>query len=104
MKGEFEMATPAQVTWATSSASSEAGIEKLGGVIKRLFGKANWGLKPDDAIAMIEQDEWRFFIEFEDEKVWLEVEETEDGLKRLGLSCDTDPDAVFGSLPDTPDQ
>lgn len=98
------MAAPAQVTWAKSSASSEAGIEKLGGVTKRLFGKVNWGLRPNDAIAMIEQDEWRFFIEFEDEKVWLEVEETVDGQKRLALSGDTDLEAVFGSLPDTPNQ
>jgi len=98
------MAAPAQVTWARSSASSEAGIDKLGGVVKRLFGQANWGLKPDDAIAMIEQDEWRFFVELEDDKVWLEVEETEDGLKRLSLAGDADPEAVFGSLPDSPDQ
>ena len=98
------MTAQAQVTWAKSSNSSDAGIEKIGGVTKRLFGRVNWGLKPDDAIAMIEQDEWRFFVEVEDEKVWLEVEETVDGQKRLALSGDTNLDAVFESLPDTPHQ
>lgn len=98
------MAVAAQVTWAETSNSSEATLVKLGGVMKRLFGKANWQLKADDAISMIEQDEWRFYIEIEDEKVWLEIEETVDGQKRLGLSSDSVPDAVFESLPDKPNQ
>jgi len=86
------------------SNSSEATLIKLGGVMKRFFGTSSWRLRPDDAIAMIEQDEWRFFIEIDDEKVWLEIEETEDGNKKLGLSGDADPETVFAFLPDTPTQ
>lgn len=98
------MTIAAQVTWAEMSNSSEATLLKLGGVMKRFFGKSYWQLKPDDAISMIEQDEWRFYIEIDDEKVWLEIEETVDGRKHLGLSGDSVPEEIFESLPDNPNQ
>lgn len=98
------MAVPAKVTWAKMSDYSEATLVKLGGVTKRLFGWSSWQLEPHDAIAMIEQDEWRFFIEIDGQKLWLEIDEADDGEKRLGLSGKVDPGTVFASLPDTPNQ
>lgn len=96
------MAAQAQVTWATTTGASSADVQMLGGVVKRLFGKSNWKLKPEDAIASIEHDEWRFFVELDEEKVWLEVDETADGLKKLSLPGDADAGEIFSALPDKP--
>ena len=98
------MALAAQVTWASTEGTSGATVQQLGGTVKRLFGKANWQLDPKDVVACIEQDEWKFFVELEGEKAWLEVEEAEDGQKILSLTGDAEAEAVFASLPEQPDQ
>ena len=98
------MAVPAQVTWAKTSTQPGADIRQLGGYVKKLFGMAPWQLRSEDAIASIEHDEWRFYVELEGEKVWLEVEEDPRGRKRLKLSGEVLTEEVFGSLPDKPTQ
>ena len=80
------------------------GYPQLGGYVKKFFGKAPWQLRPEDAIASIEHDEWRFYVELDGEKVWLEVEEDPQGQKKLSLSGEVLAEEVFGSLPDKPTQ
>lgn len=98
------MAVPAQVTWANTSTKPGTDIRQLGGYVKRFFGRAPWQLRPEDAIASIEHDEWRFYVELDGEKVWLEVEEDPQGQKKLSLSGEVLAEEVFGSLPDKPTQ
>ena len=76
------MAASAQVTWA-KTAENGAEIVAIGGVRKSFFGKTEWRLSAEEAIAMIEQDEWRFFIEIGDEKEWLDISEAPDGTKAI---------------------
>jgi hypothetical protein len=76
------MAAPAQVTWA-KVADNGAQLLAIGGVRKSFFGKSQWRLSTEEAIAMIEQDEWRFFVEIDDEKAWLDVLEEPDGSKTI---------------------
>lgn len=76
------MAAPAQVTWA-KTAPNGADIVAIGGVRRSFFGRSEWQLSVDDAISMIEQDEWRFFVEVDDEREWLDVREDPNGTKIL---------------------
>ena len=76
------MAASAQVTWART-ADNGAEIIAIGGIRKSFFGKTQWRLSAEEAIAMIEQDEWRFFVEIDDEKEWLDVSKAPDGTKAL---------------------
>lgn len=78
------MAAPAQVTWAKLAGNGKD-IEAIGGIRKSLFGKAQWQLSTDEAIALMEQDEWRFFVEIEDQKEWLDIDEDPDGTKTLSV-------------------
>lgn len=76
------MAAPAQVTWA-KAAENGAEILEIGGTRSSFFGTSKWRLSVEDAIALIEQDEWRFFVEIDDEKEWLDVCEETDGTKTI---------------------
>ena len=76
------MAAPAQVTWA-KAAENGAAIVAIGGVRKSLFGKSKWSLSADEDIALMERDEWRFFVEVDEEKEWLDVCEDADGTKTI---------------------
>lgn len=76
------MAAPAQVTWA-ELAENGAEIAAIGGIRRTLFGKAQWRLSVDDAIELMEMDEWRFFIETDEEKNWLDICENGDGSKTI---------------------
>ena len=76
------MAAPAQVTWA-KAAENGAAIVAIGGVRKSLFGKSKWSLSAEEAIALMERDEWRFFVEVDEEKEWLDVCEDADGTKTI---------------------
>ncbi|BBU54874.1 hypothetical protein KU6B_11390 [Mameliella alba] len=76
------MAAPAQVTWA-KAARNGAEIVAIGGVRKSFFGKSKWSLTAEEAIVLMEQDEWCFFVEVDDEKEWLDVREGADGRKTI---------------------
>lgn len=76
------MAAPAQVTWAEYGADG-AKLVSIGGYRRSFFGKANWQLSAEDAINLIELDEWCFFVEVDDGKAWLDVDEEPDGTKTL---------------------
>lgn len=76
------MATPAEVTWVKTDTSGTE-IVALGGRRRTLFGSIPWQLKAADAIAMIEQDEWRFFVDGDEGTCWLEVHRASDGDKSL---------------------
>ena len=76
------MATPAQVTWAKADDSRRT-LVAIGGRRKSFFGRSEWALSAEEAIALIEQDEWRFFVDDEDQQVWLEVDEDDSGSKAL---------------------
>ncbi|MGR3322760.1 MAG: hypothetical protein ACU0DK_12600 [Pseudooceanicola sp.] len=78
------MAAPVQVTWA-KLADNRSEIMAIGGVRKSLFGRSEWKLSADDVIASIEQDEWRFFVEIDDEREWLELREEPDGTKSIDV-------------------
>lgn len=76
------MAAPAKVTWAKFDACGE-NVLRIGGRRRSLFGSSEWQLSVEEAITLIEQGEWRFFVEIDDEKEWLELSEDEDGSKTL---------------------
>lgn len=76
------MGAPAEVKWVTTDPSSSE-ILKIGGTHKRLFGKSEWELSVDEAIALVERDEWRFFVDIDDQKSWLEVYDEPDGTKKF---------------------
>lgn len=77
-----EMAAPAQVTWARA-AKTGGEIVALGGVRRSLFGKSEWELTAEEAIVLMEQDEWRFFVEIDESKEWLDVCREPDGSKTI---------------------
>ncbi|MZR11444.1 hypothetical protein GQE99_00160 [Maritimibacter sp. DP07] len=79
------MAAPAQVTWAEVGANGSE-VVMIGGERRTLFGRSKWQLSVADAITMIEQDEWRFFVEEDGDTDWLEIRETPEGDKVLPLS------------------
>jgi len=74
------MGAPAEVKWVKTDPSG-AEILKIGGTYRKLFGKSEWELSIDEAIALVERDEWRFFVDVNDQKSWLEVYEEPDGTK-----------------------
>ncbi|MCE0504085.1 hypothetical protein LR948_01825 [Roseivivax sp. GX 12232] len=76
------MAAPAQVTWAKTDKTG-AEIVAIGGVRKSLFGKAEWRLSVEEAVTLIEQDEWRFFVEDRGDRLWLDLCEDEEGAKTI---------------------
>ena len=78
----MQMAAPAEVTWA-EAAEDGSEIVALGGVKKSLFGRSEWTLSAEDAIRLMEQDEWRFFVETDEETEWLVVSEEVDGSKKI---------------------
>lgn len=78
------MAAPAQVTWV-KVANNGAEVVAIGGIRKRFFGESQWHLSTQDAITLIEQDEWRFFVEVDEEKEWLDVLEAPDGKKTISV-------------------
>ncbi len=76
------MAAPAQVTWARATGTGDE-IVAIGGLRKSLFGMSRWSLPAEDAIACIEHDEWRFYVEIDGKREWLDIRETDDGDKVL---------------------
>lgn len=76
------MAAPAQVTWAKFDSRGE-NVLLIGGRRRSFFGSSDWQLSAEEAVALIEQDEWHFFVEIDDEREWLEVSEEPDGSKTL---------------------
>ncbi|EAQ04290.1 hypothetical protein OB2597_09109 [Pseudooceanicola batsensis HTCC2597] len=70
------------MTWV-KTAPDGAEIVAIGGIRKSFFGKSQWRLSMEDAIALIEQDEWRFFVEIDEEKAWLDICEDADGGKTI---------------------
>ncbi|MGY9048319.1 hypothetical protein P775_24495 [Puniceibacterium antarcticum] len=76
------MAAPAQVTWVKTDPSG-AEILKLGGTRRSFFSKSSWELSAREAIALVEQDEWRFYVEVDEKKGWLEVLEQPDGTRKF---------------------
>ncbi len=76
------MGAPAQVTWAKVAENGKE-IEIIGGVRRTLFGKSQWQLSKDDAITLMEQDEWRFFVEIDEKKEWIDIDEDPDGTKTI---------------------
>lgn len=76
------MAAPAEVTWVKTDPTG-AEILKIGGTRRGFFSKSNWELSVKEAIALVEQDEWRFFVHVDNRKGWLEVLEEPDGSKKF---------------------
>ncbi|MGR3802810.1 hypothetical protein [Marinibacterium profundimaris] len=76
------MGAPAQVTWA-KAAKDGSEIVAIGGVRKWFLGKSQWQLTTSEAVALMELDEWRFFVEIDDEKAWIDVCEDADGAKTI---------------------
>ncbi|MBD3625503.1 MAG: hypothetical protein HUJ24_09020 [Rhodobacteraceae bacterium] len=74
------MAAPAQVTWA-AAAGNGAEIVAIDGIRKSLFGTSRWRLPASDAIACMELDEWRFFVEIDGKQEWLDGCQADDGDK-----------------------
>ncbi len=56
---------------------------KIGGICRNLFGKSDWELSEAQAIALVEQDEWVFYVDIDHRKGWLELKELPDGSKTL---------------------
>ena len=76
------MAASAEITWAQAD-DDGATIVAIGGTRKSFFGTSQWHLSAEEAIALTEQDEWRFFVENEGEKAWIEIVEDADGAKTI---------------------
>ncbi|MDA3858120.1 MAG: hypothetical protein PF480_07770 [Roseovarius sp.] len=76
------MGALAEVKWIKTDPSG-AEILKIGGTYRRLFGKSKWELSVKEAIALVERDEWRFFIDVDGQKSLLEVFEDPDGTKKF---------------------
>jgi len=66
------MAIPAEVTWVKTDPSG-AEILKISGTRRSSLSKSRWELSVDQAIALVELDKWRFYVEVENSKERLEV-------------------------------
>lgn len=78
------MAAPAEVTWVKTDSSGDK-ILKIGGHRRGFFGKSDWELSEEQAIQLIQQDEWNFYVDCGDTKGWLDVQEAPDGSKSLDV-------------------
>lgn len=76
------MAATAQVTWAEFDAD-DSKVVAIGGVRKSFFGTSQWQLSAEEAVAAIDQDEWRFYVNVDDTRQWLDISEEPDGCKSL---------------------
>ncbi|MDU8913401.1 hypothetical protein [Aestuariicoccus sp. MJ-SS9] len=78
------MAAAAQVTWAKFDAKHSE-IIAIGGVRKSFFGTSQWQLSAEEAVAAMEHDEWRFFVEVDNTRHWVEIDEEADRGKTLSV-------------------